>query len=179
VIIPEPHWHFDLDLVTFNGMLPVDGRIHTVDARDAAHAFSTAATTEIPQEVYLIGGDPTHLVLQGDLAPAVARAMGLIRALPPGRPGDPGQDQDWFAADWMDTTRAQEVLSFQHHSLPDTLKEIQKKVGWRRRPLALVSPALHLYLRRRSAPHQTTGAYADPWTETTAKWGSTSPEPAR
>jgi len=179
VIIPEPHWHFDLDLVTFQGMLPIDGRIHTVDARDAAQAFSTAATAGTPQEIFLIGGDPSHQVLHGDLAPTIAKAMGLGRGLPPGRPGNPHQDQDWFATDWMDTKRAQEVLSFQHHPLSDTFDEIQTKVGWRRMPLTLLAPALRRYLRRRAAPYQTSGAYADPWQEIAAKWGDPAPEPAR
>ncbi|GAA3207445.1 NAD(P)-dependent oxidoreductase [Actinocorallia longicatena] len=179
VIVPEPHWHFDLDLVTFQGMLPVDGRIHTVDARDAARAFGTAATAGVPREVYLIGGDPTHRVRQGDLAPAIAAVMGLGGGLPPGRPGDPGRDQAWFATDWMDTTRAQEVLSFQRHPLPDTFREIETKVGWRRRPLSLIAPALRGYLRRRSAPYETDGPHADPWTEMSARWGSTATEPVR
>ena len=39
-------------------------------------------------------------------------ALGLPGAMPPGRPGDPNSDDDWFVTDWMDTTRAQEALHF-------------------------------------------------------------------
>jgi len=53
-------------------------------------------------------------------------------AVPPGRPGNPDSDTDWFVTDWMDTTRAQEALKFQHHSWPDMLAELQADAGWKR-----------------------------------------------
>ncbi len=53
-------------------------------------------------------------------------AMGLVGVLPLGRPGDPDSDLNWFATDWMDTARAQELLSFQHHSLPDIFAETRE-----------------------------------------------------
>lgn len=34
----------------------------------------------------------------------------------PGRRGDPDSDADWYPVYWMDTARAQQVLSFQYHS---------------------------------------------------------------
>jgi nucleoside-diphosphate-sugar epimerase len=57
----------------------------------------------------------------GDVAPAMAAAMGLVGGMPTGLKGDPDSDDDWFNTDWMDTTRAQEVLGYQHHSWPDRL----------------------------------------------------------
>ena len=65
----------------------------------------------------------------------------FLGALPPGRPGDPDNDDGWFVTDWMDTTRAQEALEFQHYSWPDVLAELQGaggggnaiRVGWSHR----------------------------------------------
>ena len=84
----------------------------------------------------------------GDLAPALVSALGMPGAMPPGRPGNPDSDNDWFVTDWMDTTRAQEALKFQHYSWPDMLAELQASSGGRatrggcsRRSLASVHEA--------------------------------------
>ena len=61
----------------------------------------------------------------GDVAPALASRAGMPGALPKGRPGNPDSDDDWFVTEWMDTTRAQEALQFQHHSWPDMLAEMR------------------------------------------------------
>jgi len=53
----EPPWDVDLNMVYLEGLLPVDGRIHTVDVRDVARAFSAATTTEMTGEAFLIAGD--------------------------------------------------------------------------------------------------------------------------
>ena len=47
--------------------------------------------------------------------------------MPTGRPGDPNSDDDWFVTDWIDTTRAEEALHFQHHSWPDLMAELAEK----------------------------------------------------
>ena len=64
----------------------------------------------------------------GDLAPALVSALGIPGAIPPGRPGDPDSDTDWFVTDWMDTTRAQEALKFQHYSWSDLMAEFSVEV---------------------------------------------------
>ena len=79
--------------------------------------------------VSLIAGDESHRKCYGDLTPALVSALGMPGAVPPGRPGNPDSDDDWFVTDWMDTTRAQEALKFQHHSWPDMIAELRAEAG--------------------------------------------------
>ncbi len=176
VMTPAPQWGVGLDMVYFEGLLPVDGRIQTVDVRDVARAFVGATSTDATKEVFLIGGDQSHRVVQGAIRSGMARAMGLVGALPPGRPGDPDRDRDWFTTDWMDTARAQEVLSFQHHSLPDIFAQTRDDVGWRRWPLRAAAPIVGAFLRPRSPYRHRAGVYADPWGAISRKWGDPFPD---
>jgi nucleoside-diphosphate-sugar epimerase len=179
VMTPAPQWGVGLDMVHFERLLPVDGRIQTVDVRDVARAFVGAVTTDATKEVFLIGGDETHRVVQEALGSAMARAMGLVGALPPGRPGDPDSDRDWFTTDWMDTTRAQGVLSCQHHSLPDMFAETRDEVGWRRWPLKAAAPIMRAVLGPRAPYRHHDGVYADPWGAIKRKWGDPLPDGAK
>ena len=86
----------DFDTFYFGALMPADNRIHTVDARDVAAAFSAAITTDVVREIFMIAGDDSHKRLQGDLQRSNAEAIGLGRLLFPGRPGDPASDRDWF-----------------------------------------------------------------------------------
>jgi nucleoside-diphosphate-sugar epimerase len=176
VMTPVLRSEVGLDMVYFEGLLPVDGRIQTVDVRDVARAFGRATTTNALGEVLLIGGDESHRVVQGALGSAMAGALGLVGVLPPGRPGDPDRDQDWFTTDWMDTSRAQELLSFQRHSLPDMFAETREEVAWRRWPLRAVAPIMRAYLRSRSPYRHRASVYADPWGAISRKWGDPSPD---
>ncbi len=142
---------FSLDALFFESALPANGRLHSVDVRDAAAAFATATTTDVAGEILLIGGDESHLLRQGDVGKALAAARGLINVLPEGRPGDPDSDEDWFVTDWMDTTRAQQALSFQNHAWPDMLAEMRAAAGWRRYPMRLVAPIARRVLKCRAA----------------------------
>jgi len=177
VLLAEPRWALDRDLIFFEAVLPSDGRIQTVDVRDVAHAFCAATVTDCVREIFLIGGDDTHRITQASLGTESAAAMGLAGGLPAGRPGNPDDDQAWFATDWMDTEHAQNVLAYQRHSLPVMYAEIRAKVGWRRWPLRLLAPALRWYLRRRSPYRGFPGVYADPWGAINARWGD--PRPPR
>ncbi|MGB3484499.1 MAG: NAD(P)-dependent oxidoreductase [Mycobacterium sp.] len=163
------------DFLFFEGLLPTDGRIQTVDVRDAARAFANATTADCLGETLLIGGDHTHRLTQGDIGPATSAAMGLVGGLPIGRTGDPASDTAWFATDWMDTTRAQEVLDFQRYSWPAMLIETAENAGWRRHVLRVAAPLVHQLLKRRAAYHDAPGRYADPWGAVTAKWGDPRP----
>ena len=169
----------NFDNMYFEQLLPIDNRINTVDVRDVARAFSAAVTAPVIGETLLIGGDSTHRLQQGDIAPAMAGALGLVGGLPIGLPGNPDNDTDWFATDWMDTTRAQEALGYQHHSWPDLLVETADKAGWARPLLRLASPLSREFLKRRSPYHGRKESYADPWGAVTAKWGDPRPEGSR
>ena len=176
VLSVESQANYDLDSLYFGSLLPIDGRVHTVDVRDVASAFTAAVTADVSGETLLIGGDVSHHVRQGDLAPALAAAAGLVGALPPGRPGNPDSDGDWFATDWMDTATAQSALSFQHHSWPDMLAQVHAATGWKRYPLGLASPVARVLLRRSAAYRDGPGRYADPWGVIRERWGEPRPD---
>jgi nucleoside-diphosphate-sugar epimerase len=176
VMTAEPRWDIDRDLVYFEGLLPTDGRIQTVDVRDVAHAFAAATTAQVSKQILLIGGDETHRITQGVLAPAVSEAMGLTGGLPVGRPGDPASDVNWFATDWMDTRSAQQALNFQHHTLTDLIAETRDRVGFRRYPLRVIAPVMRTYLRSQSPYRHTPGRFADPWVAIASRWGDPSPD---
>nr|WP_292981393.1 NAD(P)-dependent oxidoreductase [Mycobacterium sp.] len=167
---------FSTDALFFESALPADGRIHTVDVRDVASAFAAATTADVVGETLLIAGDDSHLLRQKDVGPALAAARGLSDVLPAGRPGDPDNDETWFVTDWLDTTRAQQALSFQRHSWPEMLAEAHAAVGWRRYPMALISPIARLVLERRSAYRDAPGEYADPWSAIRSRLGEPRPD---
>lgn len=176
VLTADPRFDVDLDTLYFEASLPIDGRIQTVDVRDVARAFVAATTAPAVSETLLIGGDTSHRLVQGDLAPATAAAMGLVGGIPVGRKGNPDSDDDWFSTDWMDTTRSQEVLDFQRVSWPQLLIDAAERMGWRRYPTRLAAPLAHTMLRRRSPYYRYPGQYADPWGVIGTKWAGFRPD---
>jgi nucleoside-diphosphate-sugar epimerase len=176
VLTVDPVAYMKLDNLYFEGLLPADGRLQTVDVRDAARAFAAATTADAVGETLLIGGDDTHRLVQGDVAPAMAAAMGLVGGLPIGLKGNPDNDADWFNTDWMDTGRAQEVLRHQHHSWPEMLIETANKAGARRHLLRIAAPVTKAIFTRRAAYSGRTEPYADPWGAIAAKWADPQPE---
>src|SRR6202021_2593578 len=86
---------------------------------------------------------------------------GVASACPAGRPGDTDSDENWFVTDWLDTTRAQQALSFQHHSWPDMLAEMRAIVGWKRYPMSFAGPVVRQFLKRQAAYRDAPGRYAD------------------
>jgi len=167
---------FSLDAMYFESVLPTDGRLHTVDVRDVASACAAATTADVVGEILLIAGDDSHRLRQGDVGPAMSAALGIPGALPVGRPGNPDSDTDWFVTDWMDTTRAQEALKFQHHSWPDILAALRAQAGWKRYPGRVVAPAIGAFMKRRGAYWKKPGQYADPWGAIEAKLGDPTPQ---
>lgn len=165
---------FTMDALYFESALPTDNRIHMVDVRDVASAFAAATVADAVGEILLIAGDETHRMRQGDVGAALAAARGMPGALPAGRPGDPDSDDDWFITDWMDTTRAQELLKFQHHSWPEMLDEIRVQTGWKRYPSRLIAPLARAFVKRQGAYRGAPGRYADPWGALSARLGDTS-----
>lgn len=162
----------DPSMIYFEALLPTDGRLQTVDVRDVAFAFAAATTADVVGRTLLIGGDDSHRLVQGEIGASTAAAMGLVGGLPRGRPGDPDDDDGWFATDWMDTATAQELLGHQHHSWQQILAETAEKSGWKRGPLRLVAPLARGYLKRRSPYYRQPGRYANPWEAVRRKWGA-------
>ncbi len=169
---------FSLDALFFESALPTDGRMHSIDVRDAAAAFTAATTADVVGEILLIGGDESHLLRQGDVGKALAAARGLTNVLPGGRPGEPDSDADWFVTDWMDTARSQRLLSSQQHSWPDMLAEMRAAAGWRRYPMRLAAPLARMVLKRRAAYRHAPGRYANPWGAIMPRWASPFPTSA-
>lgn len=162
----------DPNLIYFEGVLPTDGRLQTVDVRDVAHAFAAAGTADVVGRTLLIGGDDSHRLLQGEIGSSTAAAMGLVGALPAGRKGDPDDDDSWFATDWMDSATANELLGHQRHSWPQMLAETAENTGWKRYPLRVITPLARAYLRRQSPYYGQPGRYANPWEAVRRKWGA-------
>jgi UDP-glucose 4-epimerase len=160
-----------VDAMFFESALPSDNRVQTVDVRDVAWACAAATTADVAREILLIAGDESHRRCYGDLTPALVSALGMPGAVPPGRPGNPDSDDDWFVTDWMDTTRAQEALQFQHYSWPEMLAELRARVGWKRHPARLIAPIARAFMERRGAYWKAPGRHADPWGAIRAKFG--------
>lgn len=159
------------DAMLFESALPSDNRVQTVDVRDVARACAAATTADVAGEILLIAGDDSHRRCYGDLAPALVSALGIPGAIPPGRPGDPDSDKDWFVTDWMDTARAQEALKFQHYSWSDVMAELSAGFWFTRYWGRLLAPVVREVMKRRSAYWKAPGQYADPWGAIRAKMG--------
>mgnify|MGYP000913035477 CR=1 FL=1 len=159
------------DMAYLQSVVPADGRVQTVDVRDVAWALAAATTADVAGEVLLIGGDDSHRLTYAQVTSELVAALGLPGAMPPGRPGNPDSDDDWFVTDWMDTTRAQEALGFQNHSWPDLKAELSKKYGLLRYPGPLLAPLVRAVMARRSPYRNDPGQYADPWGKIRDKLG--------
>ncbi len=179
VLTVEPRGAGGIDALRFSAVLPADGRLQTVDVRDVAAAFSAAASEPVLGATLLIGGDDSHRRLHEDVGTAFVAAMGLQDAIPGGRPGDPDDDQAWFATDWMDTADAQDRLRFQHHSWDDMLAEVRRRAGWKRHVFRLAAPIVHALLERRSPYAGRPAGPADVWAGVRAGWGDPSPDAGR
>ncbi len=167
---------FTTDALYFESLLPTDNRVHSVDVRDVAWAFAAATTADVAREILLIAGDDSHQQTYGDITRALAEARGLKGGLGSGRKGNPASDEDWFVTDWMDTTRAQEALQFQHYSWQDLLAESRERAGASKYVMPIAAPLIRAILKRRGAYWKQPGQYADPWGAIRRKLGDPSPD---
>lgn len=170
---------FSPEIVFFGSALPSDGRVHCVDTRDVATAFATAAHADVIGETLLIAGDDSYLLRHGVIAPALAAAQGMPGASPRGLPGNPNDDHGWFPYDWMDVSRAQQLLDFQHHSWPELLADLRANTGWRRYPMRVLAPVARQLLQRHGAYRHTPGQYAEPWATLDKRFGPTTLDTAK
>lgn len=167
------------DIMYFTSALPFDGRVHSVDTRDVATAFAAAAQKDVLGEIFLIGGDDSHLLRQGEIGSSMAAARGMPGLMPQGRPGDPDDDDCWYPnADWMNVSGAQKALQFQHHSWPDMLAEMRAQTGWKRYPLRAVVPLARGFIKRQAAYRKSPGQYGDVWAALGARFGNTAVDTA-
>ena len=167
--------NFDSDITFFGSTLPTDGRVHAVDVRDVAVAFAAATSADVVGETLLIAGDESHRLTQYDtvVGPSGARGLRGFAEATMSRPGNPDSDDDWFLNSWMDTSRAQEALSFQHHSWPDMLAEMRDLAAWKRHAMRLASPLVRAMVKRQAAYRNWPGTFADPWAAMRMRYGET------
>ena len=172
VVFADMSLTMDPSSMRLEALLPTDGRLHAVDGRDVGRAFAAAVGAPCRGRTLLIAGDDSTRMTQGDLAGSITAAVGLRGTLPPGRPGDPSDDDAWFNVDWMDTTEAQELLDFQHHSWERTLDDLARNVGPVRHLLPAVRPVAGRVLARRSPYRGVPDGPADPWGGIAREWGA-------
>ena len=127
----------------------------------------------------MIAGDDSHKRLHRGSETRERRGDGIAALMFPGRPGNPDSEADWFAEDWMDTARAQQVLSFQRHPARIRMPRFATRMGWKPRPLRAVAPMLARVMRRKSPYYKMPGQYADPWGGIRDRWGDPGPDAAR
>jgi nucleoside-diphosphate-sugar epimerase len=169
----------DFDSFYFGALMPEDIRCHSVDARDVATAFAAAVTTDAVREVFMIAGDDSHKHSHSELVHMGYEAVGMDALVMPGRPGDPDSDADWYAMDWMDTTRSQQVLSFQRYTSSESYDEIRTRTGWKTHAFRMAAPMAAGVMRRRAPYYKQPGQYADPWGRIRARWGDPAPDAVR
>lgn len=169
-VVP-PSGSFSAESLYLGSALPVDGRTHIIDMRDATTALVMATAVEVSGEILLVAGDRTTMLRHGDIGEAIAGACGLSDCMPAGLHGDPNRDEAWYIIDWMDTTPAQQRLPFPRHSWPTMLADVRSQMGWKRVPLRLLRPFVAFGLRRQGAYRGMAGGYADPWNVIAARFG--------
>lgn len=163
---------YNSDTLYFGSAQPTDIRVHCIDTRDVATAFAAAATADVVGEILLVAGDDSLLLRIGEIGPAMASAQGLPGLMPEGRPGDPdADDEDWYINDWMDCSRAQQLLKFQHHSWPEMLAELRAHSGWKRYPMRLAAPLARQFTKHQAAYRNAPGQYADVRAALRARFG--------
>ncbi|MGV9826299.1 NAD-dependent epimerase/dehydratase family protein [Gordonia sp. NPDC003429] len=161
----------DQEMMTFEAILPTDGHLQSVVVGDVATAFANAVITPESRKIFLIGGDETHRLTQGEISRRAASALGLIGGIPPGRTGDPDDDSSWFATDWMDSSDAQRALAFQRVTFPALLDQMRAQIGPLRHLVPLAVPAARIFLTLRSPYRGYPGRYANPWELVRKLWG--------
>jgi UDP-glucose 4-epimerase len=168
----------DPDNLVIMRSIPVDNRLHTVDARDAALAFANGVDREatISGKALLIGGNETCVMLEHELEGDLMSAVGLGRlGASVGLPGDPNDDRGWSFTGWYDTTEAQALLDFQEHDWQQTMDWVAHSQGRMRIVLRTLGPLLRPVLRvviKLQNRADGRGPYADPWAMIEKKYGS-------
>jgi nucleoside-diphosphate-sugar epimerase len=166
------------DLMMMARITPRDGRVHMVDARDAATACTNAVDRieSVHGTTFVIGGDESHVLTHGAVQDDCYAAVGLGRIGPSvNRPGNPDDDNAWGLTDWFDTTESQRALGYQDHRWDQTMEWIADSLGSKRQMARLVGPIGRSALRAHAARENRRdgiGQFADPWMVVRRRYGA-------
>ena len=105
------------DAMRFTYLIPPDQPAAGVDVLDVAAALVAAIDADCLGRTFDIAGDETWQMTMGELMDMFFVAFG-IPTLPAEafRRADPAVDESWYFGDHVDTTEAQRVLGYQHHT---------------------------------------------------------------
>ena len=105
------------DAMRFTYLIPPDQPAAGVDVLDAASALVASIEADCVGRTFDIAGDESWQMTMGEMMDMFFVAFG-IPTLPAEafRAADPGVDESWYFGDHVDTSEAQRVLGYQHHT---------------------------------------------------------------
>jgi UDP-glucose 4-epimerase len=131
--------------------VPLGNRMEYVHTRDVGLAFANAASSpEVWGKVLLIGGGPRCQYTYRQITDKVLEGMGL-GSLP-----EEAFTHVPFPTDWLDTEESQRLLAYQRHTLDDYVRDMQGRLGTRRRLVRAFRPLVRWALLKQS-PHYQAG----------------------
>lgn len=128
--------------------VPLDNRMEYVHTGDVGLAFTNAV--EEPRvwgKVLLIGGGPRCQYTYRQITQGVLEGMGL------GMLPEEAFGHTPFPTDWLDTLESQELLSYQHHTLEDYVKDMRARLGLRVLLIRAIRPLVRALLLSQSPYH--------------------------
>jgi UDP-glucose 4-epimerase len=131
--------------------VPLENRMEYVHTRDVGLAFANAVSSpEVWGKVLLIGGGPRCQYTYREITAQVLEGMG-VGPLP-----DEAFGRVPFPTDWLDTEESQRLLAYQRYTLDDYVRDMQGRLGHRRRLVRVVRPLVRYVLLKQS-PHYQAG----------------------
>jgi nucleoside-diphosphate-sugar epimerase len=116
-----------------------DIRIEQVHPKDVATALTNAISAEdAKNKILLIGGGRECRTTSGELIQSIFDVVGI--RLPSSIYGSEN-----FYTEWIDTAESQRILRYQHHTLSETVAELQHKLRFARMlifPLRPIAPVV-------------------------------------
>ncbi len=125
--------------------LPLANRFEVLHSKDAGLALARSVTCDrVWGRVLLVGGGPSCQVTYRDFLEGMLDAMGLGTL-----PERAFTSRAW-PCDWIDSTDAQQLLDYQHHSFADIMEEVRHRTRVARPWIRAVSPIARWFILRGS-----------------------------
>lgn len=125
--------------------LPLANRFEVIHSKDAGLALARAVTCDqVWGRIVLLGGGPSCQVTYRDFLEGMLNAMG-VGTLP-----DRAFTSRAWPCDWIDSTDAQQLLDYQHHSFADIMEEVRHRTRVARPWIRAVSPIARWFILRGS-----------------------------